>query len=125
MIKLCKMGNWNNRDKRKLQWECNPLRKQGNQREQCHRLLFLHSIVDYDSSFFLTNHRYSKKLQDSLKRVCDLFAASATGVLTYLTPKDGGSELLRPNRSTTSLRPTTNLWHSPNPCNRFVTLRSF
>lgn len=61
MIKLCRMGNQKNRDKGKLQWECNPSKTQGNRREQCHRRLFHHSIAGSDSSFFLTDQSLFKK----------------------------------------------------------------
>ena len=74
------MGNWKNRDKRKLPWECNPLRKQWNQREQRHSRLFLHSIVGSDSSFFLTDQSLLKKAleftQKSLRTLRRIRSAS-------------------------------------------------
>jgi len=112
------MGNWKNRDKRKLPWECNPLRKRWNQREQRH-CLFLHSIVGSDSSFFLSDqsllNKASEFTQKSLRTLRRI-----RRILTYLAHEDGGSELLRPNRSTTSSRSTTKLRHSPNSCNWFT-----
>jgi len=51
--------------KRKLQWECNPLRKQENERERCHGRLFLHSIAGSDSSFLLNDQSLLKKAHNS------------------------------------------------------------